>query len=389
MVLHILKIFLYIPIIVVPDRNSHKIVNICMILNKLKYKKDGTIKKCQEVTIKCDICGESYKRRLDDLYKNLNFDIRGIYKCRNCTSEIPASLEYNGPEIITKLKRNKRGIVITTQYIDVKCSKCKLIKNVLYSTHKRNSLKRIGNYICIKCIGINNCINNANNQFGKTYEELYGIKKSKEIKAKLQYFNLNERVYNPESYIKGRLCKNKGKTWEEIFGKDRAIELKKQHSFNNSGKNNPMYGRPTPNGSGNGWSGWYKGWFFRSLLELSFMINYIEKNNIQWISAESKKYTIKYKNYNGNDRTYRADFILENNILVEIKPNKLLKTLSVQLKQNAAEKWCISHNMKYKIFSEKDFDKLKKCDIIELYKNGNIIFTDRYKEKIKEIITCV
>ena len=37
------------------------------------------------------------------------------------------------------------------------------------------------------------------------------------------------------------------------------------------GKNNPMYGKPSPQGSGNGWSGWYKGIYFRSLLYSSFM----------------------------------------------------------------------------------------------------------------------
>ncbi|MBR4316812.1 MAG: hypothetical protein IKP65_07630 [Alphaproteobacteria bacterium] len=43
------------------------------------------------------------------------------------------------------------------------------------------------------------------------------------------------------------------------------IELKKKYSEKSKGKNNPMYGKPAPKGSGNGVSGWYKGWFFRSL----------------------------------------------------------------------------------------------------------------------------
>jgi len=42
--------------------------------------------------------------------------------------------------------------------------------------------------------------------------------------------------------------------------------------------------------------------------------------------------------------------------------------------------------MVYEIYSEKEFDKLKDCDIITYYNNGDIPFTDRYKEKIKELI---
>jgi len=51
-----------------------------------------------------------------------------------------------------------------------------------------------------------------------------------------------------------------------------------------------MYGKPAPIGSGNGWSGWYKGWYFRSLLELSFMINVIERFKMSWQNAETKKH---------------------------------------------------------------------------------------------------
>ena len=43
-----------------------------------------------------------------------------------------------------------------------------------------------------------------------------------------------------------------------------------------------MYGRFSPRGSGNGWSGWYKEWYFRSLLELSYMINETKFNMGYW-----------------------------------------------------------------------------------------------------------
>ena len=56
-----------------------------------------------------------------------------------------------------------------------------------------------------------------------------------------------------------------------------------------------MFGRPTPQGSGNGWKGWYKGWFFRSLKELSYVVNVLEPNGDIWESAENIK--IPYVNY--------------------------------------------------------------------------------------------
>ena len=71
--------------------------------------------------------------------------------------------------------------------------------------------------------------------------------------------------------------------WVEKYGEEEAnkrmARAKIKWSKASSGKNNPMYGKPTPNGSGNGWSGWYKGWFFRSIKELSYMINIIEARN--------------------------------------------------------------------------------------------------------------
>ena len=81
-----------------------------------------------------------------------------------------------------------------------------------------------------------------------------------------------------------------------------------------------MYGKPAPIGSGNGWSGWYKGWYFRSLLELSFMINVIERFNMPWISAENQTYKISYVDTNLKQRNYYADFIIDNKYIVECKP---------------------------------------------------------------------
>ncbi len=59
--------------------------------------------------------------------------------------------------------------------------------------------------------------------------------------------------------------------------------LKEKHRQNAIGEGNNMYGRPSPQGSGNGWSGWYKERYFRSLRELMFLI-YAERFGLNLIS---------------------------------------------------------------------------------------------------------
>ena len=148
-----------------------------------------------------------------------------------------------------------------------------------------------------------------------------------------------------------------------------------------TGKNNPMYGKPSPLGSGNGWSGWYKEWYFRSIKELSYVILVIEKNGWEWISAE-KGLSIKYINYEGTPRTYRADFLIENKILIEVKPKKLMGTINNKLKEKAAIEFCENNGYEYRIV---DVKSLSKEQIISLYDSGKIKFIKRYEEKMKEL----
>ena len=173
--------------------------------------------------------------------------------------------------------------------------------------------------------------------------------------------------------------------WVEKYGIEEAdkklIEFKSNLSNKMSGSNNPMYGKPSPQGSGNGWSGWYKGWFFRSLKELSYMINEIEGKNKQWRTAETKDLRMPYIDYKGDDRTYTADFLVDEKELIEVKPEKLKSSITVRLKQKAAQKFCKKQGYIYKI---EDVEKLSKEDINKLHANGDIKFTKRYEEKYIE-----
>lgn len=164
------------------------------------------------------------------------------------------------------------------------------------------------------------------------------------------------------AYDEGRLCvngekngmtgkhipsKNKGKTLDQIYGISKSNQIRKRLSSLTSGSNNPMFGRPSPKGSGNGISGWYNEWYFRSLHELSFMIKIIERFKFNWISGETVP--IKYIDFLGKERTYFPDFIINEKYMVEIKPKRLHKSDEVIRKSEAATQFCKLNGLVYKL----------------------------------------
>lgn len=172
--------------------------------------------------------------------------------------------------------------------------------------------------------------------------------------------------------------------WVTNYGKDKADqlfeELKTRRSLNSKGENNPMYGRPAPIGSGNGWSGWYKDWYFRSLLELSYMIMIIERFGLIWEPAEQKSLTIEYL-YDGNKRSYRADFLIGEKYLVECKPKKLQNTPVNKAKAIAAKKYCEENSLIYKITHVSIVDE---GVLLSKYLTGDLTFIDKYDKRFKQ-----
>lgn len=243
------------------------------------------------------------------------------------------------------------------------CDNCNNIFSCFIPTSKLNYFLNNEKRYCKKCSPKFSCISR-----NKTYEEMYGKEKAKKLK-------LLRSQKNP-----GKL--RKGKTNIEYYGKEKAKEISKKHSISIKGEKNSMYGKPSPQGSGNGWCGWYKNYFFRSILELSFIINYIEKNNYSIKSAEYLK--IPYI-FNNTKRNYLPDYIDEQNkILYEIKPYHLIKSKENQAKFASANIWCTNNKYNFKILSEYNFSKFKTSDIIHLRKNNLIKFIDRYEKMFKE-----
>ena len=125
------------------------------------------------------------------------------------------------------------------------------------------------------------------NKHGET-NPFFGKTHSNETKAKIAV-QAKARVLTEEhkAKITAVLRSSNFKTplyehWFVKYGKEIADvkyeAMCQKHSANNKGEGNPMFGKPSPEGTGNGWSGWYKGWIFRSLRELSFIVNFVEKN---------------------------------------------------------------------------------------------------------------
>lgn len=170
--------------------------------------------------------------------------------------------------------------------------------------------------------------------------------------------------------------------WVEKYGVDEAekrmASYKEKQRLNSSGENNPMFGKPSPKGSGNGWSGWYLGRFFRSLRELMFLI-YAERYSIPLESGESKKYAIQYLDFKGKLRNYFPDYIIKGKYLIEIKPKKLWGSPKNIAKFKASEKFCQDNNLKIKLIDPRINSKLIK----QAYLEGKIKFLPVYEERFK------
>lgn len=302
-----------------------------------------------------------------------------------------------------------REHIESTSYLNI-CSYLKIHRRTLYKLLKDNNIldnrlfrycsfcdgkiihKDVKNRIrcenenkkCNKCIGKirqDKYIGDNNPFFGKQHSDV--------TKQHLKDKHSGKR-YSIDTEFKIGTINNKGLSsyewwlinYGEKIAKEKNDNFKRKLSLVNSGPNNPMYGKPSPIGSGNGWSGWYKGWFFRSLLELSYMIFVIERFNLKWENGENKKNRIPY-NFNGVPKNYFPDFIIGDKYVIECKPKKLQNTSINKTKEKFAKIYCDSKNL---IFKYVDCRKISPIELIRRYEDGEIRFIEKYENKIKHMI---
>jgi len=270
------------------------------------------------------------------------------------------------------------------------CPKCGKLLSYSNKYDCRKSILK--NSPCRECVAKEHKVSGrycgANNPFyGKTHSDETKSKISIIHKGIKQTGIVLETSRRTIKLAKAAQCgKSCYQLWIDKYGKEIADAkmnaVKRKWSKSSSGKNNPMYGKPTPNGAGNGWANWYDGQHFRSIRELQYYISEIDIHNILCESAQQKRFRIPYKDYNGVDRTYRPDFFVDNHWLIEIKPKKLWNTKEVTAKKEAAEKFCNKMGYEYKLVDVEPNSLLLK----EKYLNGEIRFVDKYKSRFEKYI---
>lgn len=280
---------------------------------------------------------------------------------------------------------------------------CPICGKELNHTNEANCKTAIKNKVpCRSCSSKIQIKEKGNPMQGRSlysvWEEKYGkeeaIRRLKEYgnNRKGKKLNLTPTGKKNRSHI-GKDNGNYGKKMKDVFFnawqkegltleecENRYKETCKKHSL--AGDKNPMYGKQSPVGSGNGWSGWYQDYYFRSLLELSYL-KYLIDNNIKFETGENKKHSVKYfDTYKKQEATYFPDFyLIDSNQIIEIKPKNLLKAQKNIDKYKAAKK---KYKKNFIILTEENINKLSDIQIKEMYDNKIIRFIERYDKKFKE-----
>lgn len=180
-------------------------------------------------------------------------------------------------------------------------------------------------------------------------------KTCKSCATKNEYYRNPNKNIGPEN---GRYGKTFRETLTNKYGKNIADQkmldisnhMKSKSRF---GKNNHQYGKSPHKYTGIGYSGQYKTLFFRSCLELMFIMDYEIKNGVLPINAETKNFmAIK------NNKTYKPDFYCEKtNSIIEIKPSQLLNYYSDKI--IALQEMCKNKHMNFVVITEKDINLYK------------------------------
>jgi hypothetical protein len=175
----------------------------------------------------------------------------------------------------------------------------------------------------------------------------------------------------------------KNKTYEEIYGEERSMEIREKISINT--KKNMPKNFVSSHISGYGICGSYKGYNFRSTLELSY-IKYLIDKGIPFVSAERGNVCkIPYINSSGLAKNYIPDFIVNDYYIVEIKPDFKLKDQEVILKSDAATKL---YGDKFVVVTSSDLKNsgilLKNKYIYNMMVSGEIDIPEKVRRRVEK-----
>lgn len=181
---------------------------------------------------------------------------------------------------------------------------------------------------------------------------MYGKHHSDESKRLIAKGNKKHR--QQVGFVDPRWGKNLYMVWLEKYGEEVAnekyVDYKELLSEVKAGYNHPMYGKVAGRNTGSGWKGTYRGKHFRSLKELSFLVNYVDQFKLEAVLV-GIEHGIAYEDMYTNKRVYYADYILNNKFMVEIMPDRdyVKTTTNWILKREAAEEYCRLKGWEYKM----------------------------------------
>jgi hypothetical protein len=250
------------------------------------------------------------------------------------------------------------------------CPKCGKLQQYKHPTSYQTALKN--NSVCTSCAqreankkkvhcqkGYKNPKNMGenNHMYGRTIYDVWNEKYGTEIVAKLtQQHAEKSRHTGEKSGMFGRTVKS---IWVTKYGQE---EADRRHanwraSVGRSGTANAQYGKPAPKLSGRGIKGWLNGLFFRSLLEMQY-IYYRISNGDTIIGAETGEFRVAYTTDDGKQKTYHPDFLVNNTLIIEIKPSALLSKNKLKIDAGIA-----AYRERYLVETEKSFPSLIDVDV--------------------------
>ena len=160
---------------------------------------------------------------------------------------------------------------------------------------------------------------------------------------------IKAREFNDNSSLGSYLSRHGEEKGKELYERDCA-----RRSL--PGERNPMFGKSAPKGSGNGISGFYQDYYFRSLLEY-YYIKGLESQGIRFICNDvtRKKNPDKIVIRLPSGKNYIPDFVLpESNSVVEIKNSYNLSKKDTQEKIRSLGEFCRLNGMVCQVLTEKE-----------------------------------
>lgn len=124
--------------------------------------------------------------------------------------------------------------------------------------------------------------------------------------------------------------------------------------------------------------GYYKGWLFRSLRELS-AVRLLEKNGQSWATAETAELTVEYIDVYGRKKKHYADLFVDGHTVIEIKPTKYQKSKTVKLKAEAMKAFCKEKGYTYMMISPRKIDAKELKSLVD---SGEVTFIESCEKKI-------